>query len=88
MKLTLSIPEDSLKAAKIYSKQCGKSLSSLVAQYFDLLSRQHSETEEIDSIHPRVRKLTGIVAYGTRFRGNAKKEDQDLLWDALKKKYL
>lgn len=58
VKLTLSLNETVIKAAKKWAQANKTSLSSVVEEYFmDLLNKKSAE----DDIHPRVRALRGIA---------------------------
>ena len=67
-KLTLRLDRDLIRRAKSHSRRAGKSLSSLVADFFSLLS-ENRPTEE-PHLTPRVRSLIGILK-------NAKVTEQD-----------
>jgi len=58
-KLTLRIDEDLIKAAKKYSAKKGKSLSRLVADFFQVI--QNEEMEKKDRLTPTVKSLKGIL---------------------------
>jgi len=63
-KLTLRIEEPLIRAAKKYSKEHGKSLSQLVADYLLCLTRAQSSQPEMDDfkeLPPLTRSLKGIL---------------------------
>ena len=57
-KLTLRLDESLIKRAKIYAKNNNKSLSQVVADYFQLLTTKRTENTEIPII---TQSLTGII---------------------------
>ena len=73
-KLTITVDERVVKRAKKYAKQYGVSVSSLVANYLDTITRPHPEVEPT----PILKELRGIL------RG-AKEEDYHKY---LEEKYL
>ena len=73
-KLTLRLDESLIKRAKIYAKKNNKSLSQVVADYFQLLTRK-TENTEVPLI---TQSLTGII----------KDTDEDDYKRHLEKKYL
>lgn len=77
-KLTLTIEENVIKMAKLYSKKKGRSLSELIENYLKaLVSKEKSQIE----ITPRVKKLSGSIKLPKNF--DYKKE----LEKELTKKY-
>ncbi|PHQ80330.1 MAG: antitoxin [Coxiella sp. (in: Bacteria)] len=58
-KLTLRIDEELIKRAKRYSKASGKSVSSIVADYFALLGVEAVNSE--DELPDIVRSLIGVI---------------------------
>ena len=73
-KLTLRLDESLIKRAKVYAKKNNKSLSQVVADYFQLLTRKTENTE-----FPLItQSLTGII----------KDTDEDDYKRHLEKKYL
>lgn len=60
-KLTLRIDQSLIKAAKKYSKQHGKSLSQLIADYFSILAIQVANHKETMASPPITQSLKGIL---------------------------
>ena len=61
-KLTLRLDDDLVRKAKAYARRSGKSVSSLVADFFALLGpRNGREGEELT---PAVRSLLGALGEG------------------------
>lgn len=56
-KLTLRMEESLINQAKVYAKQHGKSLSQIVADYFQLLTKNPQASE----IPPVTRSLIGVI---------------------------
>ena len=79
-KLTLSIDIDVARKAKVYARNKGCSLSSLVENYLKLLTR-NSVVEDY-KFTPRVKSLLGCISLPEDF--DYKKE----IADYLSKKYL
>ena len=84
VKLTLSIPKDILKAAKVYSATTGEPLSRLVSRYFTMLtgSRGKKTCKDTLAIPESGGRVTGILK-----SGHTSKTDDELLTEALRKKY-
>lgn len=81
-KLTLSLNEAVIDAAKIYAKENGESLSRLIERY--LFSLTHNNAEDDNDLHPvssRVRRLTGIIELPKDF------DEKESITDYLTKKY-
>jgi uncharacterized protein DUF6364 len=57
-KLTLTVQESTIKKAKLYAKNTGRSLSELVENYLNSLTKEHQDSEELS---PKVRKIIGVV---------------------------
>jgi hypothetical protein len=57
-KLTLTIDEEVIKAAKKYASQNGKSISDIVGNYLKSITK--SESQET-AMSPKVSKLMGII---------------------------
>lgn len=76
-KLTLRIDEDLIRWAKNYAAKIGKSVSSLVENYFSLLQ---VESKEEDKLPPKVASLKGIL--------KNRKVDEDDYRKYLEEKYL
>jgi hypothetical protein len=58
-KLTLRLDEGLIRRAKRFSKKTGKSVSKIVADYFEKLDAQWPD--EIEGITPKVASLKGIL---------------------------
>ena len=58
-KLTLRLEDELIHSAKVYSRQTGKSLSQIVADYFRLLTAKPAKREE--ALPPIVRSLKGSL---------------------------
>ncbi len=78
-KLTLTIEEKVIDAAKRYAQKKGKSLSHLVENYLKSITSETRDKEE--NISPKVLKLMGVIKLPKDF--NYKTE----LGNALAKKY-
>jgi hypothetical protein len=57
-KLTLRLDEHLIESAKRHSKESGRSISQLVADFFALIQVQGGRIE----VTPRVRSLRGVLA--------------------------
>ena len=78
-KLTLTVQEDTIKKAKEYAKQTGRSISSLVENYLKSLS----STSPVETKYsPQLKKLIGCAKLPQDF--DYKKE----MTESLVKKYL
>ena len=75
-KLTLRLEDSLIQEAKHYARQHGRSLSQVVADYFQMLTRQSQEAE----IPPITRSLVGIL--------EAKSLDVDDYKHHVEQKYL
>lgn len=71
-KLTLSIEKTVIEDAKSYAKKTGRSLSELVESYFKNITEK---SEIADDIHPKVKKLIGIVTLPDDFDEEKVKEE-------------
>jgi len=71
-KLTLSLEKTVIEDAKSYAKKTGRSLSELVENYFKNLTEK---SEVPDDIHPKVKKLIGIVTLPPDFDEEKVKEE-------------
>lgn len=81
-KLTLSIEQEVIEAAKDYAKKHGKSLSNIVEEYLKALSEKKSTKERVE-LSKIVKELKGSIRLpkdGQSFN--------ELLQDALIEKYL
>ncbi len=80
-KLTLSIEQEVIEAAKDYAKKHGRSLSNIVEEYLKALSEKKSTREkELSKI---VKDLKGSISLPKDSRSY-----QELLQDALIENYL
>jgi hypothetical protein len=77
-KLTLRLEEALIRKAKRFSKRSGKSVSVIVAEYFEKLDVP--PPEEIEAITPKVATLRGILK-----KTGVKEKDYD---NHLEEKYL
>jgi uncharacterized protein DUF6364 len=68
-KLTLRMDDDLVRKAKEYARRSGKSVSTLVADFFGLLG-QRKERDRV-GLSPTVRSLLGALGDGT---GNPERE--------------
>jgi len=59
-KLTLTIEKEVIEEAKQYAIDKGQSLSSLVENYFKLLTKDKRKIKP-DQLSPRVKRLRGIL---------------------------
>ncbi len=59
-KLTVSLSKDVIERAKEYARDHKTSLSKMIEAYFDSLTRENAETDEIE-ISPLVKSLSGVV---------------------------
>lgn len=59
-KLTLRLDEDLIRRAKRYSRDSGKPVSQVVADFFGVLTDRHAEEEA--PLPPIVRSLKGALA--------------------------
>ena len=81
-KLTLSIEQEVIEAAKDYAKSQGRSLSNIVEEYLKSLSEKKS-TKEKGELSKIVRDLKGSISLP-----KDSKTYRELLQDALIEKYL
>lgn len=58
-KLTLRMDDKLIEAAKGYSSQTGKSVSRIVADFFEIIKNEKTRTEDV--ITPTVRSLRGVL---------------------------
>jgi hypothetical protein len=81
-KLTLSIEQEVIEAAKDYAKRHGRSLSNIVEEYLKAISNEKSfkEKRELSKI---VKDLKGSLSLP-----NESKSYKEILEDALIEKYL
>lgn len=71
-KLTLSLEKTVIEDAKSYAKKTGRSLSELVETYFKNLTEK---TEKEDEIHPKIKKLIGIITLPDDFDENKARDE-------------
>lgn len=71
-KLTLSLEKTVIDKAKLYAKNTGRSLSELVESYFENLT---SKSENNDDIHPKIKKLIGIITLPDDFDENKARDE-------------
>lgn len=57
-KLTLRLDSQLIRRAKAYAKRSGKSVSSVVADYFAALDAEEGEEQKLG---PKVRSLLGVI---------------------------
>lgn len=79
-KVTLSIPQEILDEAKVYSQKTKQPLSQLVTRYFAVLTRGLKAKKTREGVAPKVAQVTGLA--------KSEKEDEELLFEALRDKYL
>lgn len=56
-KLTLTVEKEVIERAKSYARRSGRSLSELIEQYLDTITREKSN----EKISPKLKKLIGSV---------------------------
>jgi hypothetical protein len=71
-KLTLSLDKTVIDKAKSYAKNTGRSLSELVENYFENLT---SNSQDDQDIHPKVKKLIGRITLPADFDEEKVKEE-------------
>lgn len=76
-KLTLRMDDELIAAAKVYARGAGKSLSQMVAEYFEALTKAEREPVEMS---PTVARMRGILK-------GANVDEQDY-YAYLEQKYL
>ncbi len=62
-KLTLTVEKSIIEKAKSYSKKSGRSLSEIITNYLDNLTKDYSDTK----ISPKLKKLVGSVKLPKNF---------------------
>ncbi len=72
-KLTLTIEEKVIKAAKTYAKKKGRSVSDLVETYLKSLAGKEISSEDIS---PQVRRLVGSIKLDEGFDYKSEVEKQ------------
>ena len=71
-KLTLTVEESTIKRAKSYAKNTGRSLSELIENYLETLVDQNNDKEQLS---PKLKRLVGVVKLPEDF--DEKKELND-----------
>ena len=66
-KLTLKLNQDSILLAKNYVAEKGISLSKLVENFFDSISRESAEMSATPQYSPLVQELSGIISLPADF---------------------
>jgi hypothetical protein len=59
VKLTLRMDAELIRKMKRYSKRNGKSISQMVADFFDIVNNEPGDEQELS---PRARSLYGVLA--------------------------
>lgn len=72
-KLTLTVEKEVIERAKSYAKQTGRSLSELIEQYLENITRETNT----HTVSPALKKLIGVVTLPDDF--DEKKELQNYL---------
>lgn len=80
-KLTLSIEENIVEAAKEAARESGTSLSSVIENHLKLLLQNRKKKKDTDKVSPRVRKLRGVAKL------DKSKNYKELRADMLEDKY-
>ena len=57
-KLTLTVEESTIKKAKLYAKNSGRSLSQLIENYLETLT---GEDKDAVQLSPKLKKIAGAV---------------------------
>jgi Family of unknown function (DUF6364) len=66
-KLTLTVEESTIKKAKSYAKQTGRSLSELIENYLETLIEEHNHKEQLS---PKLKRIVGAVKLPDDFDEN------------------
>ena len=77
-KLTLTVEKSIIVRAKLYAKDTGRSLSELIENYLDSITRNNVETE----LSPRLKKIVGAVNLPADF------DEEKEIRTAMEKKHL
>jgi len=77
-KLTLTIQDEVIQAAKAYAAESGRSLSDIVENYLKSLQLEN----KAPSFSPKIKKLKGIISFPVDF------DHKKVVADALTRKYL
>lgn len=70
-KLTLRMDRELVRRAKSYAEKAGKSVSSIVADYFERLDSRDKRRRS--RLTPAVRSLMGVLADSSRDEGDYRK---------------
>lgn len=70
-KLTLRMDRDLIRRVKVYAKQSGKSVSALVADFFELLDEKTDRKR--NRLTPAVRSLLGVIKDSSLDEGDYRK---------------
>jgi hypothetical protein len=57
-KLTLTVEEGTIKKAKLYAKNTGRSLSELIGNYLETLTEENTDKSELS---PKLKSIVGAV---------------------------
>ncbi|MGZ3767741.1 MAG: DUF6364 family protein [Mucilaginibacter sp.] len=57
-KLTLTVEESTIKKAKLYAKNTGRSLSELIENYLETLTEENQDKMELS---PKLKSIIGVV---------------------------
>ena len=77
-KLTLTVEKSIIERAKSYAKNTGRSLSELIENYLETITRDSNETE----LSPKLKKIVGVVNLPQDF------DEETELRLAMEKKHL
>lgn len=77
-KLTLSLNATVIEKAKVYAEKTGRSLSGMVENYLDSLTKQHEHSE----VSERLKKIAGKIKIPKDF------DEKEELRKGLEEKYL
>ncbi len=77
-KLTLTVEKSVIERAKAYAKNTGRSLSELIENYLDVVTKEESITE----LSPKLKKIVGVVNLPPDF------DEKKVLRAELEKKHL
>ena len=77
-KLTLTVEKSIIERAKSYAKNTGRSLSELVENYLETITRDHNESQ----LSPKLKKIVGVVSLPQDF------DEETELRSAMEKKHL
>lgn len=75
-KLTLTVEESTIKKAKLYARQTGRSLSQIIENYLEMITEQEFDHNKLS---PKLKSLVGIVKLPDDF--DEKKELEDYFRD-------